>query len=118
MGTGYDYACKACGYEVEVDGLGGQRGLGVTLESCTCPVCRAIVDVVLQSRTEADPPVVLWVHGKWLTEKDLGRRIIVCDECDCSELVPWEPPYPCPKCAEPMVQKVLPGDWVTLRMWD
>lgn len=113
MGVGYDYRCRDCRYEVEVNGLGIQRGLLCTIESCLCPHCQIVTDVVRA------------VHPQegWPSVSELEREKDLCGECMKPDVVPWEDPFPCPKCGAGMEEasEQLDGNGgvvVRIRCWD
>lgn len=88
MGRRYDFVCRACGYATQVCGE-REYGMRASAETMTCLRCAELVDVY---RTHE------WLAGE-AAEDD---RLEVCPGCASTELEPWSPGGPCPKCGTPI----------------
>ena len=100
MGFMHRFDCDSCGHQLELDGLGGERGFNVKVESCLCVRCDDVVDVVREYYS--DYPVSV-----------NDSKINYCPLCSNPDVVPWREPYKCPKCDGPMR-----GGECAIGLWD
>ena len=101
MGTSYSYRCGQCGFALDA-GKGRSAGFRAIVYAMRCRGCGYAGDIrvrgALPSR-EPNPDAEL-------------AALAPCPKCGRHDYEPWEPPYPCPKCATPM------GDGDSVTMWD
>jgi hypothetical protein len=101
MGGIFEFTCGKCGYRAEVSGR-PDCGFVAMTETMVCRHCEELVDVLVGFTPEAED----------MPEAPDKRKIGLCPQCRCKDVVAWEKSRPCPKCGGRMKQ----GDMILL--WD
>lgn len=96
MGRRCEFICGGCGYATEVCG-DRECGMRARAETKTCVRCAELVDV--HRRHE------------WLAGGAAADQPEACPRCASTELEPWSPGGPCPKCGTPIARGAATVWW-------
>lgn len=87
MGRRYEFVCGRCGYATEACGE-REYGMRASAKTMRCVRCAELVDV--------------YRRHEWLTDGAADDLPETCPRCASTELEPWSPGGPCPRCGTPI----------------